>query len=160
MPQVKAKAAGSSVDAVPSKREARAGDVLAKLKKRARLDERLLAEPVVKEKDENKALQSRGVDWGDEAAGEGEEVPVVMSSTLQAAKVSGNLEKDGIALFMLREMFFEHVHLVCFIGASLQQKRFPSRFPPSGAVVQTIKPASPPHPTPCFFFCSCCHRRP
>lgn len=83
MLQVKAKSTDAEADSAPSKREARAGDVLAKLKKRARLDERLLVEPVAKE--QGKALKSRGEDGDDDKAGEGEDV--VMSSTLQAAKV-------------------------------------------------------------------------
>jgi hypothetical protein len=83
MLQVKAKSADAAADSAPSKREARAGDVLAKLKKRARLDERLLVEPAAKEQD--KALKSRGEDGDGDKAGDGEDV--VMSSTLQAAKV-------------------------------------------------------------------------
>jgi len=65
---------------VPSKREARADDALNKLKKRARLEERLLLQPL-----NPTLLQPAVAAVAVEGRGEGEDV--AMSSTLQAAKV-------------------------------------------------------------------------
>jgi hypothetical protein len=123
---VKVKSADHAIEAAPSKREARAGHVLEKLKKRARLDERLLAEPAVKEKKKDKAANSIGDDAGAE---EGEEV--VMSSTLQAAKVCTHCGNAGSwgdrrisAIFFRIQGFLKMFHL-------------------SGAAVPAIKPAAP-----------------
>jgi hypothetical protein len=85
--QVKTKPSTAAA-AAPSKRDARADDVLSKLKKRARLEERLLAEPV-KRKDTEAQGMVGGVEEG-EKEGFGE-ADVVLSSTLQAAKVRSHV---------------------------------------------------------------------
>jgi hypothetical protein len=78
---------------VPSKREVRADDALAQLKKRARLDERLLREPTLKLKDGQNERAHNSTGNGDaERDADEDSGSVAMSSKLQAAKVRDGVE--------------------------------------------------------------------
>ncbi len=95
---MKSKSAAAADASAPSKREARAENVLAKLKKRARLEERLLSEPVAKEKKKGAGQQGAAGDEANDGGGE----DVMMSSTLQAAKVNGG---GGLRFYEIVSMF-------------------------------------------------------
>jgi hypothetical protein len=103
--QVKTKASSAANAPAPSKREARADDALAKLKKRARLEERLLAEPAVKQKKSNGTLSSGNVEEENGGDGDGD---VVMSGTLQAAKV-----REGTLARPLHATRSSSAHFLC-----------------------------------------------
>ncbi len=111
---MKSKSAAAVPTGAASKREARADDVLAKLKKRARLEERLLPEPLVKEK--KKGVPQQGAAGDEMHDGGGEDV--TMSSTLQAAKVireggAGGGRLARIALKLCQCLLLQSRVIIC-----------------------------------------------